>query len=150
MHYQIWLGSGKVPPPGFPSNKVVAFESKKTRPVVLVVDDEPLIADTLCAILREHGFVAHKAYSGEEALRLLDRHRPDIVLTDVLMPNMSGVDLAIEIQDRLPGTRVVMLSGQAATAELMRRAADQGHTFELLAKPIHPEDLIARLKQRPK
>lgn len=150
MHDQIWLGSGEVPPPGFSSNRVIAFDSKKSKPVVLVVDDEPLIADTLCAILREHGFVADKAYSGEEALRLVDERRPDIVLTDVLMPNMSGVDMAIEIQDRLPGTRIVLLSGQAATAELMRRAADQGYNFELLAKPIHPEDLIARLKHQKK
>jgi CheY-like chemotaxis protein len=146
LHTQVWLGSGKVPAPGFRSNTVIAFESKKAKQSVLVVDDEPIIADTLCAILREHGFIANQAYSGEEALRVADEHHPDIVLTDVLMPNMSGVDMAIEIQERLPATRIVLLSGQAATAELMRRAADQGHHFELLAKPIHPEDLIARLK----
>lgn len=114
---------------------------------MLVVDDEPLIADTLCAILREHGFTALRAYSGEEALTVVETHHPDIVLTDVVMPSMSGVDMAMKIQDRLPGTRVVLLSGQSATAELMRRAVARGYNFELLAKPIHPEHLIAHLKR---
>ena len=83
---------------------------------VLVVDDERLIADTITAILTEHGFVAFKAYSGEQALRLAAEMQPDIVLSDVLMPRMSGIQMAIQIKKSLPATRIVLLSGQAATA----------------------------------
>jgi CheY-like chemotaxis protein len=114
---------------------------------VLVVDDERLIADTLSAILTEHGFVAFKAYSGEEGVRLAEAVRPDIVLSDVLMPRMSGIQMAIQVKQALPSARIVLLSGQAATAELMREAAEAGHTFELLAKPIHPEELVMKLKE---
>ena len=55
--------------------------------------------------------------------------------------------MAVQIKRSLPATRIVLLSGQAATAELMRQAAAEGHNFELLAKPIHPEELVAKLKQ---
>jgi CheY-like chemotaxis protein len=115
---------------------------------VLVVDDERLIADTISAILTEHGFVAFKAYSGEEAIRLAEEIEPDIVLSDVLMPIMSGIQMAILIKESLPATRIVLLSGQAATAELMRQAAAAGYDFDLLAKPIHPEDLVKKLKEK--
>jgi len=54
--------------------------------------------------------------------------------------------MAIRIGESLPDTRIVLLSGQATTAELMRQAAAAGHTFELLAKPIHPEELVKKIK----
>jgi CheY-like chemotaxis protein len=114
------------------------------------VDDERLIADTIAAILTEHGFIAFKAYSGEEAVRMAEALRPEIVLSDVLMPKMSGVEMAIHITRSLPSTRIVLLSGQAATAELMRQAAVAGHNFELLAKPIHPLELITKLREAQK
>ena len=145
MYTEIWLGQPGFPPSG-PSMDQAPKESKESAGTVLVVDDERLIADTLTAILIEHGFVAFKAYNGEEGVRLARALRPDIILSDVLMPKMSGIQMAIEVKQVLPSTRIFLLSGQAATAELMRKAAEAGHTFELLAKPIHPEDLIMKLK----
>ena len=145
MH--VWFGSGKSIPPDFCSNNLAAGDGANLKTVVLVVDDEPLIADTISAILTEHGFAAYGCYSGEEAVRIALTLRPNIVLSDVLMPNMSGIEMAIDIKSRLPEARIVLLSGQAATAELMRQAAVDGHQFELLAKPIHPEELIEMLKR---
>jgi CheY-like chemotaxis protein len=72
---------------------------------------------------------------------------PDVVLSDVLMPGISGVEMAIRMKQLLAGTKIVLLSGQASTAELIRQAANAGHDFELLAKPIHPEELVSKLKQ---
>jgi DNA-binding response OmpR family regulator len=117
-----------------------------SRISVLVVDDEPLIADTLADILQEHGFEARKANSAEEAMEIALRARPDIVLTDVLMPRMSGVELGIRIRAQLPGTQIILISGQASTAGILQKAQDEGNWFELLPKPIHPDELIARLK----
>ncbi|HEX3940373.1 MAG TPA: response regulator [Acidobacteriaceae bacterium] len=145
MH--IWFGSGKSIPPDFCSNNFAAEAGANLKKVVLVVDDEPLIADTISAVLTEHGFAAYGCYSGEEAVRLALTLRPNIVLSDVLMPNMSGVEMAIDIKNHLPETRIVLLSGHAATAGLLRQAAVDGHRFELLAKPIHPEELIEMLKR---
>lgn len=147
MDIEIWVGQRGFLPSDSSLNKL-AGESANTVGTVLVVDDERLIADTISAILTEHGFVAFKAYSGEEAIRLAEEIEPDIVLSDVLMPIMSGVQMAILIKKSLPATCIVLLSGQAATAELMRQAAAAGYDFDLLAKPIHPEDLIRKLKEK--
>jgi CheY-like chemotaxis protein len=147
MDIEIWLGYRGFPPPDSSLDKL-AGEGTNTTGTVLVVDDERLIADTISAILTEHGFITFKAYSGEEAVRLAAKVEPDIVLSDVLMPIMSGIQMAILIKESLPATRIVLLSGQAATAELMRQAAAAGHNFELLAKPIHPEDLVKKLKEK--
>ncbi len=114
---------------------------------VLVVDDERLIADTLTAILKEHGFIAIPAYNGEEGLRVALSVRPDIVLSDVLMPGISGIEMAIRLKQTLKNTKVVLLSGQASTADLIHGAVNAGHQLKLLAKPIHPEELVAKLKQ---
>jgi CheY-like chemotaxis protein len=118
----------------------------RTRLRVLVVDDERLVAQTVAAILNANGFEALEAFSGEEALETARRVHPDIVLSDVLMPRMSGVDLGMRLRQELPETRVVLFSGQAATTELMRKAHDAGYAFELVPKPIHPEELVAKLK----
>jgi DNA-binding response OmpR family regulator len=113
---------------------------------VLIVDDERLIADTLTAILNEHDFEAVGVYSGEEALDAARTMQPDVVLSDVLMPKMSGIDLGIKIRQEFPETSIFLFSGQAATAELLHQAQADGHPFELLPKPIHPEHLMARLR----
>jgi CheY-like chemotaxis protein len=146
LSIELWLGHRGFPPSDSSLGKF-AGESTDSPGTVLVVDDERLIADTITEILTQHGFVAFKAYSGEEAVRLANEVEPDIVLSDVLMPTMTGIQMAILIKKSLPSTRIVLLSGQAATAELMRQAAAAGHNFELLAKPIHPEELVMKLKE---
>lgn len=123
-----------------------AEQPGRVRLRVLVVDDERLIAQTVAAILNANGFEAVEAFSGEEALRVVRSFHPDIVLSDVLMPRMSGVELGIRLRAECPQARVLLFSGQAATSELMRKAGEEGHRFELFPKPIHPDELIARLR----
>ena len=116
-------------------------------PRILVVDDEVLIADTICQILNRSGFVAEAVYGGEEAIEAAHRLSPELVLSDVLMPHVDGVEAAIAIQKFLPDTRIVLFSGQAATVEILDRARDRGYSFELLAKPLHPTQLIKHLRE---
>lgn len=113
---------------------------------ILVVDDERLITDTICAILNENGFNAFGAYSEAEALETAREMRPEIVLSDVLMPRMSGVELGIQLRNLFPEMKVILLSGQAATSGMIQRAEADGHRFVLIPKPIHPDELIARLR----
>jgi len=113
---------------------------------VLVVDDEPLITDTICAILNDNGFEAFAAYNGPEALRAARSQHPDVVLSDVLMPKMSGVELGIQLRKEFPQLKIFLFSGQAATSNMIHRAEAEGHYFELFPKPIHPDELMARLK----
>jgi DNA-binding response OmpR family regulator len=123
------------------------MESRLGKPKVLVVDDEALIADTVAAILNGNGFEAAAAYSAEQAIALAERLHPDVLLSDVLMPTTTGVDLAISITKIFPNTRICLFSGQASTVDLMRKAESLGYHFELLPKPIHPDELLARLKK---
>ncbi len=113
---------------------------------VLVVDDERLIADTIVEILNRNGFVAQAAYDGEQAIEVARRNCPELVLSDVLMPRIDGVEAAIQISQICPTARIVLFSGQAATLEILSRARARGYTFELLPKPIHPTKLIQHLK----
>jgi CheY-like chemotaxis protein len=123
-----------------------AADDQGPAPRILVVDDEKLIADTIVQILNRNGFIAEAAYGGQEAIEAAKRHCPELVLSDVLMPQVDGVEAAIAIREACPETRIVLFSGQAATVEILERAKERGHNFELLPKPIHPTQLIKHLR----
>lgn len=116
------------------------------KPKVLVADDERVIADTLAIILNQSGFDATAVYTGERAVEIARTLQPDMLISDVIMTDLNGIDAAIRIREMLPGCKILLFSGQAATADLLDRARNQGHEFEILAKPVHPQDLLARLR----
>ena len=116
-------------------------------PRILVVDDEALIADTIVLILNRNGFRAEAVYNGREAIEAARRINPELILSDVLMPNINGVETAIAIREFCPNTRIVLFSGQSATIEILAGARSRGHDFELLPKPIHPTQLLKHLKE---
>lgn len=116
------------------------------KPKVLVADDERVIADTLAIILNQSGFEATAVYSGEKAVETAQTLRPDMLISDVIMTDLNGIDAAIKIREILPKCKILLFSGQAATADLLDRAQGQGHQFEILAKPVHPQDLLAKLR----
>jgi CheY-like chemotaxis protein len=113
----------------------------------LVVDDERLIADTLAEILNFSGFEAVAVYDGRAAVQELTTRRPDVLITDVVMPGMNGIEVAKYARRQCPATRILLLSGHAATAELLERAHLDGNHFELLAKPLGPEILLRKLRE---
>jgi CheY-like chemotaxis protein len=117
-----------------------------TKPRVLVADDERVIADTLAMILNQSGFEARAVYSGEKAVELAPEFKPDMLISDVIMPGLNGIDAAIELRALLPGIKILLFSGQAATADLLEKARTQGYEFEILAKPVHPQDLLNKLR----
>jgi len=119
----------------------------KKGPKVLVVDDERVIADTLAIILNQHGYDASAVYTGEEAVEAARALTPDLIISDVVMKDMDGIEAAIRIRQFLPGCKILLFSGQAATADLLESARAKGHEFEILAKPVHPQDLLAKLQR---
>jgi DNA-binding response OmpR family regulator len=116
------------------------------KPKVLVVDDERVIADTLAMILNQSGFQARAVYSGETALETAATYEPDMLIADVIMADLNGIDAAIQIRALLPKIKILLFSGQAATADLLGKARSRGYEFEILAKPVHPQDLLSRLR----
>lgn len=119
-----------------------------TKPKVLVADDERVIADTLATILNQSGFQARAVYSGDRALELAaTEFKPDMLITDVLMePGINGIEVAIRIREIVPSIKILLFSGQAATADLLEKARARGYDFEILAKPVHPQDILAKLR----
>jgi CheY-like chemotaxis protein len=120
----------------------------RSLPRVLIVDDEKRIVDTLKEILEMAGFHVAAAYDGWDALEVAAQFHPDYLLSDVLMPRMNGVELAIAISKMYPAARILLLSGQAGISEILMEGHRQGFEFELIAKPIHPLKLIEHLKNQ--
>src|SRR5690242_18524600 len=115
-------------------------------PLIVVADDEKRIADTLSLILESKGYTAQPVYDGTSALEMCRRTVPNLLLSDVVMPGMNGIELAIRVREELPACKILLFSGQAATAIFLEDATRRGYDFEILAKPVHPEDLLARVK----
>jgi CheY-like chemotaxis protein len=119
----------------------------KQRPAVLVVDDERIIANTLSIILTKSGFLTMTAYDGASALELAKAFRPDLLISDVVMPGMTGVELAITLTQQLPNCKVLLFSGQAATVDLLEKARETGHDFTTLTKPVHPTEMLRHISE---
>ncbi len=122
----------------------LAPDASPSRPVVLVVDDERIIADTLVAILNKSGYAASAAYDGPSALEMAQLVPPNLLLSDVVMPGMSGIDLAISVKKAVPDCRTLLFSGQASTSDVLLDARNSGHDFTILSKPVHPHELLAQ------
>jgi DNA-binding response OmpR family regulator len=106
------------------------------------VDDEALIANTLTRA----GFQAFAYDHPEKAIRARAGLNPALLITDVVMPGTTGIELAIQFRNAQPECKILLFSGQAATADLLEEARAQGHDFDLLMKPVHPADLLAKIR----
>jgi DNA-binding response OmpR family regulator len=139
----------------FPTTTVEAIPRMESNhradqnpPAILVVDDERAIADTLSVILGKNGFAVMTAYNGTSALEIATLVPPQLLISDVMMPGMSGIDLAIAIRDAVPNCEVILFSARAFTADLLASARLAGLDFMALTKPVHPSEMLARVSER--
>lgn len=118
-------------------------------PRVVVLDDERVIADTLAQILRLKGCDVSAVYSAAAALQYLDDEPPDLLITDVALDpdSINGIDVAIYYERECPGCKVLLISGHAATTDLLSSARATGHDFKLLQKPVHPDELLSAVSE---
>jgi CheY-like chemotaxis protein len=114
---------------------------------VFVVDDEHVVASTLAAILQINGFSAKFFTSPLEALTAARLKAPDLLISDVAMPGISGIELAIRMRAQYPTCKVLLFSGQAATTDLLEDARAHGHDFDLLLKPVPPAELLFEVRK---
>lgn len=137
--------------PTIPLREVPAhFDSNSDgahRPVVLVVDDESVIADTLAEILSRSGYRGIAVYDADSALETSLLTPPEMLITDVVLPGITGIELAIRVRRIFPDCKIILFSGQASTADLLANARADGHHFTLLNKPLHPRDLLQRVSE---
>ncbi len=116
-------------------------------PLVLVVDDEATITETLNLILQTAGFAALVANDGEDALEIVRLTPPDLLLSDIVMPGISGIELAQEVSKLVPDCRILLFSGQAATVDSLVGLHGSGKQFKILSKPLHPRELLAEISR---
>ncbi len=117
---------------------------KGKAPTIFIVNDEPIIADTLALILRGNDFDARSFYSSEAALGAAESSAPHLVICDVAMPAMTGIELAIYFRACYPTCKVLLFSGQANTANRLQNIYAQRYDFEVLNKPAYPADFLAK------
>jgi CheY-like chemotaxis protein len=139
--------NGKQSSPVVPIDQVPQPDKAEYRPLVLVVVDESVVAETLSEVLSRGGYAAMTAYDGSSALETALLAPPEVLITDVVLPGMSGIELAITIRRIFPECRILLFSGQASTADLLVTANRAGHYFTLLSKPIHPMDLLSHVRE---
>ena len=114
---------------------------------IFVVDDEPVIASSLAAILQMNGFSAKFFTCPLEALAAARSESPDLVISDVAMPGISGIDLAIQMRAQYRNCKILLFSGQASTLDLLMSVRAQGYDFRLLQKPVHPSEFLFEIGQ---
>lgn len=139
--------SGRTNSPVVPIDSVPPADKGSYRPVVLVVDDESVIADTVAEILSRSGYAAMATYDANDALETALISPPEMLITDVILPGMNGVELALKIRRIFPDCKILLFSGQAVSVDLLATAKSSGHHFNLLSKPVHPKELLARVSE---
>src|ERR671925_380824 len=103
-----------------------------SQPLVLVADDEPRITKLVALTLHDEGFRVVTAGGGEEALKKAEEVRPDIVLLDIVMPDLDGIEVMRQLREWRP-VPVILLTAKGSTADY-------------IAKPFHPDELAARVR----
>ena len=113
-----------------------------------VVDDEPVIASSLAAILGLNGYSAKSFTDPLEALAgaLLDP--PDLLISDIVMPKLSGIDLALQIKALCPNCRILLFSGQASDVDFLEDAHRVDSNLHIIPKPVRPSTLLEIIRQQ--
>jgi len=121
------------------------YVPSNTAPGIFV---EPVIASTLVALLRMHGYSARFFTSPREALEALRTKSPDLLVSDVGMPGISGIELAILMKAQHPSCKILLFSGAPSSRDLLDLARARGHDFDLLMKPVRPPGFLAEIAKR--
>lgn len=129
-----------------PESRWYAVVVLDAKPLAYVVDDEENICKTLALILNQQGYEAIAFTQPLEALRAASDRYPDVLVTDVSMPSLNGIELGIRFQELYPRCKVLLFSGAISTGPLLEGAGQRGFNFTILAKPVHPDDLLQTLE----
>jgi CheY-like chemotaxis protein len=114
-------------------------------PRIFIVDDEYITAATLATLLQMNGFSARFFTCPLEALNAARLDNPDLLISDLEMPRLCGIDLAIQLRAQHPDCRILLLSADAAATDSLRDVHDKRHDFRFLLKPVHPSQLFSAI-----
>ena len=121
------------------------IDASGLKPSVLIVDDESGILDSLNILLRNEGFAPRLAHGGKEGLEKINEMSPDIVLTDIRMPHVSGVEILAAAREADPDVPVILMTAQATLQSAMQ-AVNAG-AYYYIQKPFRNDELVAILRR---
>jgi DNA-binding response OmpR family regulator len=115
---------------------------------ILVIDDDPMVRSTISRILSHNGFEVNLAEDGVRGLASFRSQRPDLVITDIIMPEKEGIETITEIRRDFPGTKIIAISGggRIGNADFLSMAKRLGAT-EVISKPFTPRDLVSCVRK---
>jgi CheY-like chemotaxis protein len=117
----------------------------ENKPVLMVLDDEDAVRTTWTIIFRQQGYEVVPVDCGEAAIEAAHGRAPDLLLADIRLPDMSGIEAARRVLEIAPACQVLLISGDGESSETLEEARAQGVDFEVLPKPISPPELMKRI-----
>lgn|SRR5512135_1916585 len=118
------------------------------KPLLMILDDDNAVRQTWTIIFRQQGYEVVPVDRGEAAIEAARANPPDLLLADIRLPDMTGIEAAQRVRAIAPHCRVLLISGDGESSEALDLARAQGVSFEVLPKPISPPDLIRRIAER--
>ncbi|MDC0991623.1 MtrAB system response regulator MtrA [Pontimonas sp.] len=112
---------------------------------ILVVDDDIALAEMISIVLRGEGYVPVQAFDGREALELFPETRPDLILLDVMLPGVDGIQVCSTIRES-SGVPIIMLTAKGDTTDVVRGLESGADDY--VVKPFNPQELVARIRTR--
>ena len=123
-----------------------ASQARTARVTVCVIEDEPQVRQLICTVLEQSGFAAVPARDGEEGLKIVARTKAGVVVTDLVMPNVEGVEVIRTLKERFPAVRILAISGAGAWGpEDYLEIAKLSGADDCLAKPFNLSVLVAKV-----
>src|SRR5688572_22843745 len=121
------------------------MESQESRPTVLIIDDESAIVDTLRILLKNEGFAAHVAFGGKQGLDQIAAIKPDIIISDIRMPAVGGLDVLSAAKAQDPDVPVILMTAQASLQSAISAVNDGA--FHYVQKPFQNDALVAIVRR---
>ena len=118
------------------------------KPLLMILDDDNAVRHTWTIIFRQQGYEVVPVDHGEAAIDAARDRAPDLLLADIRLPDMTGIEAAQRVLEVAPTCRVLLISGDGESSEALDQARAHGISFEVLPKPISPPDLIKRIADR--
>jgi DNA-binding NtrC family response regulator len=113
---------------------------------ILIVDDVDTIARVYARFLERQGYEVRIAFNGEEALDVWKRFQPDLVISDIRMPKMSGFELGNEIRKKKPDQKIILMTGYADEAEVLEQ--QKTHGFPFFTKPADLQTTVSKIVEQ--
>jgi DNA-binding response OmpR family regulator len=117
-------------------------------PKILLIDDDLVVRTAMVQFLADLGYQVVVADDGERGLRLFRSEKPDLVITDIIMPEKEGIQTIVEMRREQPSTKIIAVSGggRIGNADFLKVARSMGAN-DVIAKPVDPDDFAARIKR---